>query len=99
MLSFQRGRREVNELIRKSTHLVYTLLRNMPLRTFCLCGLFGILPDVDHVIQALWAPGAATGRILHLPMFIMSGTLMFCILTYLTGLHIKLVLERRRFNR
>lgn len=68
--------------------------------TFCLCGLFGILPDLDHPIAStvfgipLDEPTTAF-RFFHLPVFIISSTLILIMCAYLGGLAIRLVLKKR----
>lgn len=61
-----------------------------------LCGLVGVLVDVDHLISIVlwkyWLPQITEGRILHTPIFVIS-CLSICYLgARLRGLYPKLVL-------
>lgn len=68
-------------------------------RTLCiigLCGLAGILVDLDHAIALLiWRyinPSLAEGRIWHTPLFIISCIGICCLAPHIRGFCPKLVL-------
>ena len=69
-------------------------LRSLPFRTFCYCGLAGVLVDIDHPIAYYLLPGAS-GRFLHTPLLIASCIVLGGLCAYLGGLFIRLVLRRR----
>lgn len=63
---------------------------------FGLCGIVGVLVDVDHALALiLWrtvAPGIVEGRIWHTPVFILACIGICCLVSHITGLYPKLVL-------
>lgn len=67
-----------------------------PLFTFSLCGLCGILPDIDHAIAAqIGIPRDSLARLVHFPIFVVVSCLIIYLCTLLGGLYVKLVLMRR----
>jgi len=66
------------------------------LRVFWVCGLAGILVDLDHLISLfLWRyinNQINEGRIWHTPLFILTCSLICYLLSSVRGLHAKLVL-------
>jgi len=66
------------------------------LLTFGLCGLAGVLVDVDHFISPVlwryWFPQITEGRLWHTPLFILTSLVICYLLSRLPGLHSKLVL-------
>ena len=63
---------------------------------FGLCGLVGVLVDVDHAIAIiLWRhiwPEIVEGRIWHTPLLVIVSCLICYLGTYYRGLYPKLVL-------
>ena len=63
---------------------------------FGLCGIAGVLVDVDHALSlVLWrtvAPTIIEGRIWHTPLLILACIGICCLVSHYTGLHAKLVL-------
>lgn len=57
-----------------------------PLLTFCICGVFGILPDIDHAIKIDHLPKEATARFLHTPVLVIVSTIIIYLLAYITRL-------------
>ena len=84
--------------LRDRTHAI---LRSVPLRVGLLGGLAGVLVDVDHII-AHYIPSLRTlnpewpGRCFHTPLLIISGFVIFGMLTYIARLYIGMVLRRRQ---
>lgn len=81
------------EALDKNEHKTFWLLLGTylevswnPFFTFSLCGLFGILPDIDHIIQIGDLPREASSRFLHLPVLIIILTSIIWMLTYLIRL-------------
>jgi len=66
------------------------------LRIVGLCGLVGVLVDIDHFVSlVVWRyvdSGITEGRIWHTPVFIMACGLICYLVSRLGGLHAKLVL-------
>jgi hypothetical protein len=66
------------------------------LRIFGICGLVGVLVDIDHFIAILlWKykdPLITEGRIFHTPIFLLVGIMLCYILSHRSGLLAKLVL-------
>jgi len=76
-----------------------------------LCGIVGVLVDTDHIIAYLipqwqyhqWFPAPQLHpwvepfalRAFHPQIFLVSSIIIFCMVSYLAGLYIKLVLKRR----
>ena len=69
-----------------------------PLRIICLCGLAGILLDIDHLIALVYYyPLPAENlnlRIFHTPVLIIVSIAILGTCAYLGRLYIKLVLKR-----
>jgi len=67
-----------------------------PLFIFSLCGVCGILPDLDHAmaVQLCLDPQRAA-RFIHFPIFVVVGCIVCCLCALLGRLCIKLVLRRR----
>jgi hypothetical protein len=61
-----------------------------------LCGIFGILPDIDHVAAFLsGVPKESDHRIWHPTIFIVCCIIVLCISAYYTGLYFRTVLRKR----
>ncbi len=69
-------------------------LRSASLLAFWLCGIAGLLVDIDHPI-AYYLLQEASGRFLHTPILIVGGIVLCCLGTYLAGLFIRLVLRKK----
>jgi hypothetical protein len=67
------------------------LVKSLPL--VCLCGLVGILLDIDHVAAYFQGiPQGADVRIWHIPILIGVGIVMLCLSALSGGLYIRTVL-------
>ena len=68
------------------------------LRIICLCGLAGILLDIDHIIAFIYYYPLPTEnlnlRIFHTPVIVIVSVIILSTCAYLAGLYIKLVLRR-----
>lgn len=66
------------------------------LRLFGLCGLTGVLVDIDHIIAILlwksFIPGITEGRIFHTSLFIVCCLAICYLGAYFARLYFKLVL-------
>lgn len=60
--------------------------------TFGVCGLVGILIDIDHVIT-YYLLRDWSGRFLHTPLLVASGIVLCGLSAYLGGLLIRVVLK------
>jgi len=72
----------------------YILQRRTPFLVFGLCGLVGVLPDLDHVLAYEKGWDYLLVRPLHTPILIISSIILGGCLALLGGLLIKLVLKR-----
>lgn len=63
----------------------------VPLWVILLCGLVGVLVDIDHLISYYLIP-RQRGRFLHTPLLIISCVALLGCSAYLGGLLIKMVL-------
>lgn len=72
------------------------LEKSTALRIFGICGIAGVLVDLDHAISLLlwWYhnPEVSEGRIWHTPLLIISCIGVCYLVSHLPGLHGKLVL-------
>ena len=79
----------------------HTILRSRAFRVGIYGGIVGVLVDVDHII-AHYIPSLRTlnpewpGRCFHTPLLIISGFVIFGMLTYIARLYIGMVLRRRQ---
>ena len=65
--------------------------------TFGLCGIFGILPDLDHIIAySLGISNSSDVRIWHPTIFFVCCAIIFCYGAYLGGLYIRILLKKRK---
>ncbi len=64
---------------------------SVPLWVIGLCGMVGVLVDLDHLIAYYWLTGLG-GRFLHTPLLIVSGAVLLGCCAYITGLLVRLVL-------
>ena len=68
-------------------------VRNASLLAFCVCGIAGVLVDIDHIIANLLLP-ELSGRFLHTPLLIASSVVLCGLGAYLGGLFCGLVLTK-----
>lgn len=63
---------------------------NIPLWVIGVCGVAGVLADIDHLIAhfAGW-----DGRFLHTPLLIISSLVLLGLGSYLAGLYFGVVLK------
>lgn len=73
-------------------NILHYSLFGIPLWVIGVCGLVGVLIDLDHIIAYYWATGL-NGRFLHTPILIFSGLVLVGLGSYLAGLLVKLVLK------
>lgn len=85
----------MSEHSRRPISLVHHKVRGVPLYVIGLCGLCGVLVDLDHVIQGIWFQDAGTGRILHTPILIGACLAILYCCACITRLYFKLVLRRK----
>lgn len=69
-------------------------IRGVPLWIICVCGLAGILVDIDHPITYL--VGSRNTQALHLPLAIVCCLVLCGVGAYCGGLYLRLVLTRKR---
>jgi len=62
---------------------------------FWLCGIAGVLVDIDHPIAYYLLP-EASGRFLHTPILVICCLVLCALGAYLTGLYFRLVLTNRK---
>ncbi len=67
-------------------HLLGRKVLGVPLYVIGICGVVGVLVDLDHII-------AFGGRFLHTPLLIGSGVILIGCCAYIAGLHIRMVLN------
>ena len=65
------------------------------LLAFWLCGVAGVLVDIDHPIAYYLLP-EASGRFLHTPILVICCLVLCALGAYLTGLYFRLVLTSRK---
>jgi len=65
-------------------------LFGVPLWVIMLCGVLGILVDLDHPIAYYLN---LDGRFLHTPLLIISGLIFLGCCAYITGLFLRMVLK------
>ena len=70
---------------------IHNLQVGVPLRVLLLCGLVGILVDLDHIIAYYkgWE-----GRCLHTPLLIISSLVLGGCSTYRGGLYLRHLLRK-----
>ncbi len=71
--------------------IIHYKVRSVPLWVILLCGILGVLVDIDHPIAHYFIP-EWSGRFLHTPLLIISCCMFIGISTYCAGLYIRLVL-------
>ena len=63
------------------------------LLVFGICGIVGVLVDLDHVISYYLVP-QWSGRFLHTPLLVVSSAVLCGLITYIGGLFIRMVLKK-----
>ena len=64
----------------------------VPLWVILLCGLVGVLVDIDHFIAHYWLTDL-DARFLHTPLLIISCAVLCCCGACIAGLLIRMVLK------
>jgi len=64
----------------------------VPLWVIVLCGVIGVLVDIDHPIAYYFIP-EWSGRFLHTPLLIASGLVLCGCCSYTAGLLLRMVLR------
>ena len=64
-------------------HLLEYNIFGVPLYIICACGLMGVLPDLDHLVQAVWMHQWKE-RWFHIPLFTIT-----CIVSLLVGAYVR----------
>jgi hypothetical protein len=77
-------------------NLVYYKVRGVPLRVIGICGLVGVLVDIDHPIS-YWFTGYDS-RAAHIPLAIICFIMLCSIGAYCGRLYFKMVLKRKKEN-
>ncbi len=72
----------------------YFKMRSLPFWVIGLCGLVGVLVDLDHPIT-YWITGHAS-RAAHLSIAVVSGLVLCSVIALCGGLFFKMVLTRYR---
>ena len=72
--------------------IIYYQVLGVPLWVIVLCGVVGILVDIDHPISYYWLR-SLDGRFLHTPLLIGCGCVLLGVGAYIAGLLVKLVLK------
>jgi hypothetical protein len=62
---------------------------------FCLCGVFGVLPDIDHVIQIGDIPRETSSRFIHFPVLVITCTFVLYFMSYVGRLYWSRFLRRK----
>jgi hypothetical protein len=60
-----------------------------------MCGVIGILPDIDHVISFWIQPQSESRRIYHDPILFVCCLVLCSLIAYGGGLYIKYILRRK----
>jgi len=72
-------------------NIIHTQVFGVPLWVILLCGLVGILIDIDHPIAHYLIP-EWSGRFLHTPLLIISCVVLCGCCAYFGGLFLRMVL-------
>ncbi len=72
-------------------NIIHYPVFGVPLWVILLCGVLGVLVDIDHPIAHYLIP-EWSGRFLHAPLLIISGVVLCGCCAYCAGLYIRLVL-------
>jgi len=78
-------------------HIIHYQMRGVPLWTILLCGLAGILIDIDHPIAYYWLTGLDT-RFLHTPLLVSSSIMLCGCYAYIGGLYVRMVLREKEVD-
>jgi hypothetical protein len=72
----------------------FSIIRSLPF--ICLCGVLGILPDVDHIAAySSGIPKDGDFRVWHPTVFLVVGIVMFIVGALSTGLYIRAILKKK----
>lgn len=74
--------------------LVCRRVRDVPLWVIGICGMAGVLVDIDHPVS-YWVEGHFT-QADHIPIAVIGCVVLFGVSACIGGLYLKLVLRRRR---
>jgi hypothetical protein len=77
-------------------HFIYSKVRGVPLWVIGVCGLAGVLVDLDHLFP-YWITNI-TCKSAHKPLAIISCIILCGIGAYCGRLYIRMVLKRKRGN-
>jgi len=75
----------------RTRHIIRHQVRGVPLWVILLCGLAGVLVDIDHPIAYYLIP-EWSGRFLHTPLLIGSSIVLCGCCAYIGGLLLRMVL-------
>ncbi len=74
--------------------IIYFKVRGVPLWIIVICGLAGVLVDLDHLFS-YWITGH-TSQQAHIPLAIISCIILCGISAYCGRLYYRMVLNRKR---
>ena len=72
--------------------LGYFMETRSPLYIIGICGLAGVLVDLDHIIQYITQNHCIQSRLWHAPLFVISCLAICYMGSHIRGLYFKLVL-------
>jgi len=72
--------------------ILHCQVLGIPLWVILLCGVIGVLVDIDHIIAYYWVR-SLDGRFLHTPLLIISCVVLCGCCTYIGGLLLRMVLK------
>ena len=81
----------MNVWLPKLDSIIHYKVRSVPLWVIGVCGLAGVLVDIDHPIT-YWITGKAT-RADHIPLAFMCCLILCGVSAYIGGLYCRLVLR------
>jgi len=65
--------------------IIHSQVFGVPLWVIVLCGVVGVLVDIDHPVAHYWLTGL-DGRFLHKPLLVISSIVFCGFCTYTAGL-------------
>ena len=71
-------------------------VRTTPLRVFCVCGLVGLLVELDHVVSYVYQGQAS--RFAHQGIMLASSVILIIAGTYIGGLILGMVLSEAKYR-
>lgn len=69
-------------------------LANVPLWVIAVCGICGVLVDIDHLAPALGIGNSY--RLWHIPLGYISGAILCGVIAYIARLYFKVVLSKMK---